>query len=390
MFRQSPGFGNLKTGVRPVCHRVSSTANDSANGNWTYAFDQLNRISGAGTFSFDIDAFSNRWHQNPSGAQLSFDTSTNRIAGGNGVTYDAAGNITNDGMHSFTYDAENRIISVDGGSTAAYVYGADGQRASKTAGGTTYEYLFDLNGNAISEITTAGTWHRGEIWGGRHLATYVNGTTYFNHEDWEGTERVRSDMSGVLYQNCMSGPYGDNYSCSPAAISPISFAGLEQDTESGLMHARFRYYNPRLGVWMSPDPSGTSASDRGDPQSWNRYAYVTNSPVGSTDPLGLGGPYPCGDPFYADSHAECPFPPGGGGCDFDVFCGGGGSGGGGGPRPPHRPSPPLSGERLGIPDYMKLPNPTLLSLLIPSLPQCEFGPCVDIASDFLHNSHPGP
>jgi hypothetical protein len=31
---------------------------------------------------------------------------------------------------------------------------------------------------------------------------------------------------------------------------------------------------------------------------------------------------------------------------------------------------------------MKFPNPTLLSLLIPSLPQCDFGPCVDIQSDF--------
>jgi hypothetical protein len=54
-----------------------------------YGFDPLNRISTAGALSFDIDRTSNRWHQNPSGAQISFDAATNRIASGNGVTYDA-------------------------------------------------------------------------------------------------------------------------------------------------------------------------------------------------------------------------------------------------------------------------------------------------------------
>lgn len=35
---------------------------------------------------------------------------------------DAGGNVTNDGAHTCTYDAENRIVSVDGGSTATYAY----------------------------------------------------------------------------------------------------------------------------------------------------------------------------------------------------------------------------------------------------------------------------
>ena len=32
-------------------------------------------------------------------------------------TYDAAGNVTNDGVHSYGYDSENRIVGVDGGAT---------------------------------------------------------------------------------------------------------------------------------------------------------------------------------------------------------------------------------------------------------------------------------
>jgi len=34
--------------------------------------------------------------------------------------------MTHDASHSYTYDAENRITKVDGGSTATYGYDVDG------------------------------------------------------------------------------------------------------------------------------------------------------------------------------------------------------------------------------------------------------------------------
>lgn len=95
---------------------------DSTNGTWNYGYDTLDRIATAGSLGFDIDRNANRWHQNPGGTQLAFDTATNHISG-SGVVYDAAGNITNDGLHSFTYDAEGRIVSADSG-TITYTYDA--------------------------------------------------------------------------------------------------------------------------------------------------------------------------------------------------------------------------------------------------------------------------
>ena len=86
---------------------------------------------------------------------------------------------------------------------------------------------------------------------------------------------------------------------------------------------------------------------------------------------------------------DWPCPPwicGLGGIDIGISIGGGGNGGGGGTVSgttlPH-PAPPLGGERLGIPNHLSLPRATLLSLIIPSMPQCEFGPCLPIGSDFL-------
>src|SRR2546423_6670964 len=44
------------------------TAQDSLNGNWSYSYDEFNRLSTASSAgqgqSFDYDAYGNRWHEN--------------------------------------------------------------------------------------------------------------------------------------------------------------------------------------------------------------------------------------------------------------------------------------------------------------------------------------
>jgi RHS repeat-associated protein len=111
---------------------------------------------------------------------------------------------------------------------------------------------------------------------------------YFAHTNLLGTVRVKSDESGAVARTCDYGPYGDNESCSPADTygSEVRYAGYERDQETGLDHMWFRYYNPRLGRFMSADPLSGSI---GDPQSLNKVAYVTGNPTNATDPLGLFG-----------------------------------------------------------------------------------------------------
>ena len=64
------------------------------------------------------------------------------------------------------------------------------------------------------------------------------------------------------------------------------YTGYEKDAESGLDFAQARYYNPTHGRFTSVDPLTASATIR-NPQTFNRYAYVLNSPYKFTDPLGL-------------------------------------------------------------------------------------------------------
>jgi RHS repeat-associated protein len=51
----------------------------------------------------------------------------------------------------------------------------------------------------------------------------------------------------------------------------------------------YREYNPVHGRWISPDPAGLAAVDPTNPQSWNRYAYVNNTPLMTTDEDALWG-----------------------------------------------------------------------------------------------------
>src|SRR6185437_6797762 len=94
-----------------------TSGNDSVNGNWTYSYDNFNRLAGsnknagAQTFSYVYDRYGNRLQQNaPQGGpapQYLFDNN-NRISG-SGVSYDALGNVLTDGLgNTYTYDAENR------------------------------------------------------------------------------------------------------------------------------------------------------------------------------------------------------------------------------------------------------------------------------------------
>jgi RHS repeat-associated protein len=66
------------------------------------------------------------------------------------------------------------------------------------------------------------------------------------------------------------------------------FAGFDHDDLSNTDHAQFRQYSPMTGRWMSPGPYSGSY-EAGNPQSLNRYAYVRDNPVSSTDPTGLFG-----------------------------------------------------------------------------------------------------
>ncbi|HKW76518.1 MAG TPA: hypothetical protein VJN64_13400, partial [Terriglobales bacterium] len=199
-----------------------TSANDSQNGNWIYGYDEFNRLvssnknAGAQTFTYDYDRYGNRWHQNaPQGGpapQYLMDNTMNRISG-SGVSYDALGNVTNDGLgNAFTYDAENRLIRVvNAGGTTNYAYDAEGRRVENGA----YEFLYDLSGRVVTQFLTSNSVpSHGFVYAGRrHVVTYSAGVTSFMHSDWLGTKRVMTTLTGIDAVNCTGLPFGDALNC---------------------------------------------------------------------------------------------------------------------------------------------------------------------------------
>ena len=221
-------------------------------------------------FNYKYDRFGNRWQQNVTtgtgpGPQYTLDANNHLV----GYSYDAAGNLLNDTFHSYTYDPEGRVITVDGGTTASYTYDAQGRRVESRIGANTMDFVYDQAGRVITQMNPA--WHWSELYaGGLHVATYVAGATYFDHMDWLGTVRARSSASGASAETCTSLPFGDGQSCTGTVRATLLFTGKELDTECNLSHFWFRQLSTTQGRWIMPDPAGMAAVDPSNPQSWNR------------------------------------------------------------------------------------------------------------------------
>lgn len=265
----------------------------------THGYDEFGRLTSvAGTsanLSWSYDLWGNRLSQmgSPSVA-YSYNSANNQNTS---FSYDAAGNQLNDAVHSYTYDAEGKVLAVDGGATAQYTYDALGQRVRTTAGGSTYEYLYDVFGRRMSSFlvtgTGSGTGNEGRIyWDYGLLANRAwNGGTYLHHADWLGTERMRTDSQGNVANQQKSNAFGDGFTQTSsdvfgAAQDSNQFTSQEQDAESGTIHFQYRQYSSVQGRWLSPDPYRGSYRWK-DPQSFNRYAYARNSPFSRRDASGL-------------------------------------------------------------------------------------------------------
>jgi RHS repeat-associated protein len=305
--------------------------NDSVNGQWSFAYDGLNRLSAGFTsagvqanpyFCWSYDSFGNRTAQiasdepftstlgscqaatnaDVSGSPASYDAQ-NRLTGALAPTYDAAGDVVLTDSAGYLYDPEGHVCAVNtapiSGGTAMveYIYDASGQRVAKgtitswscdpTTNGfaMTNQYIRGPGGEQMTELVASGlhmAWEHTNIYvSGSLIATDENDNsgTHFRFSDWLGTMRAQTNYAGLPEKTCSSLPFGDGPPCNSATEQ--FFTGKERDAESGLDNFGFRYYGSNMGRFMSPD-DGSDQSPR-DPQSWNLYSYVRNNPLTNVD-----------------------------------------------------------------------------------------------------------
>ena len=176
----------------------------------TNGYDSFNRLTSrtvtSGTlqnYTYSYDQYGNRLTQTPLQTGYTFDPTINPANNQittTGYTYDAAGNMTHDTVHSYTYDAEGNLLQVDAGNTAVYVYDALNRRVHVQTASATNEFAYDYAGRRVSTWLSPNNYgSEGRIyWDGQQIGyRSTDGTTYFEHQDTLGTERMRTNYGGL-------------------------------------------------------------------------------------------------------------------------------------------------------------------------------------------------
>lgn len=263
--------------------------------NATYSYDSLNRLTGFGTtgtftegginynaisMSWTYDRYGNRLTQNgPGGVQtLNPSALNNQLSG---YTYDPSGNVTSDGPYGIVWDAEGRMVQY--AANVSYAYDGNSLRLKKTNGATTIFIragVMTLAEYAPGAPPTSPL--REYVYGGGQLiASKASGSYKWYVRDHLSVRATYDEAtSGLLRLGHL--PFGEDWY--GASTEKWRFTGYEREADINQDYATFRQYVFSQGRYVSPD---TVPGRVEDPQSWNRYTYVLNDPLGLNDLLGL-------------------------------------------------------------------------------------------------------
>ncbi len=269
-------------------------------GTHTYTYDNTYQLKKAdypaGFFmpdmNFTFDAAGNRVNtvSNSTVAYTSNNLNQYTRVGSANHTYDANGNLKNDGVWTYTYDYENRLTkAAKTGYNATYKYDALGRRVEKNANGTVTKYVYD-GAQVLFDTNSTGAVQARYIYGpgiDEPVSVTRGNQTYYYHYDGLGSVSEVTDGARAVKERYSYDAYGRVQMKGPTGTIILTsgignrfmYTGREYDAETGLYHYRARTYSPALGRFLQRDPIGF-ASDI------NRYRYTANNPLIYIDPYG--------------------------------------------------------------------------------------------------------
>jgi RHS repeat-associated protein len=263
-----------------------------------YTYDSLNRIKQATETipaqtgwqqTFVYDRYGNRRFDVPNTTTLApgcaeaicnpqINTSNNRLVG---YSFDSGGNTATDAEgKTFVYDSENKQVEVRNAANQVlgqYFYNGDGQRIKKIvpATGETTVFVYDATARLVAEYSTI-------------VAPASQAKISYLTSDHLGSPRITTDALGRTISRRDFRPFGEEIVRADYGTDSLrrGFTGYETDGETDLEFAHARYYARVLGRYVSVDPRYFQVMMAIDPQRFNLYTYVRNSPLKWVDPDG--------------------------------------------------------------------------------------------------------
>jgi RHS repeat-associated protein len=276
---------------------VLITGTAVTNGTESYAFDDLDRLTGvtypdASTVEYVYDANGNRTSAAPSGqtaTSYSYDDADQLTSTSGGFvssySYDDAGNRAAAGNDTFAYDWRDRLTAATVGSTTVeYEYAGDDLRVSRTEDAVTTPFLWDREAG-LPEVVDDGTRVYLQV-GGGELAAIDSGTSDATYPlpDALGSARASTDGSGSVIATADWDIWG-NLRASSGAGEVFGWTGELRDPATNLVYLRARDYSPGTGRFASRDTASPNGPGR---QGYNPYAWPQINPATFTDPTGHG------------------------------------------------------------------------------------------------------
>ena len=218
------------------------------------------------------------------------------------TTKDHKGNIISQRALDYTPDGQIKSIKDNDKLIATYQYNHLRQRISKTI------YQKDNQANQTKEETTQYLWDKGllsaEIKDDKVIRRYVyldimpvafldygyddknnlkTTQVYSIHTDHLGTPKQITNQNQETVWSIEMDTFGETQSIDSKDnfTFNLRFAGQYFDQESGYHYNYHRYYDPKIGRYLTLDPIGLNGG------SLNTYAYVDNEIWGLVDPWGL-------------------------------------------------------------------------------------------------------
>jgi len=214
------------------------------------------------------------------------------------LAYDNNGNMVTGRNRILEWSAANQLRKVsENGKTAEFWFGAANERViQKRDDGTTTIYVGSLleivhHPGAPTEYKQSIMTPLGRTTVRTDRSDGMVDITYY-HQDALGSIFAVSDALGHIQKRFTYDPWGNRALVASATGAQLpnnlgaitrGFTDHEHLEKFGLIHMNGRVFDPGIGRFLSADPFISSPDDS---QSYNRYSYLDNNPLGGTDPSG--------------------------------------------------------------------------------------------------------